>query len=529
MKRKFNIKGTCVPHKHYMVDISEKLKEIKKLVDNEDYFTINQGRQYGKTTTLSRLRRFLADEYTIISMSFQGLGDASFENEAIFCQEFLENIKKSLRFSNATKEYQERWQNEDVTSFKLLSNHITDLCMDQKVVLMIDEVDQASNHRVFLNFLGMLREKFLARADEMDFTFHSVILAGVYDIKNIKIKMVQEGLRTLATSERQHNSPWNIAAKFDVDMSFSPTEITGMLVDYESEHQTNMNLSEVAEEIHFFTKGYPVLVSNICQYINEELEKNWTVEGIREAVRLLVREKDNELFKSLFGNLEGNDEVYRLMYDVLILGARRSFSIGNSAIDLAYRYDYIQDVNERVKISNKIFEIVMTNYFISKDEQHTGIMTSNALISEITRGGRFNMQLCLERFLVYWQELYSEKEAKFLEKQCRMLFLIYLKPLLNGGGFSFIETASTDNRRMDLIVTYGKERFVLELKTWKGKAYNDKGVNQLLGYMEKLNEEKGYLLTFDFRKKPEEFKPKWENHGERQIFEARVYETIQKT
>jgi len=78
---------------------------------------------------------------------------------------------------------------------------------------------------------------------------------------------------------------------------------------------------------------------------------------------------------------------------------------------------------------------------------------------------------------------------------------------------------------MDLIVTYGKERFVLELKTWKGKVYNEQGVNQLLGYMEKLNEEKGYLLTFDFRKKTEEFKPQWVKHDERQIFEVRVYAT----
>ena len=167
----------------------------------------------------------------------------------------------------------------------------------------------------------------------------------------------------------------------------------------------------------------------------------------------------------------------------------------------------------------------MTNYFISKDEQHTGVMTSNVLISEVTRGSRFNMQLCLEHFLIYWQELYNEKEAKFFENQCRILFLMYLKPLLNGDGFSFIETASTDDHRMDLIVTYGKERFVLELKTWKGEQlYNDQGVFQLLGYMDKLNEEKGYLLTFDFRKKPEKFKPKWVSHGERQIFEARVYE-----
>ena len=50
MKR-FNVTGTCVGHKHYMADISAKLDEIEKLVDDEHYFTINRARQYGKTTT----------------------------------------------------------------------------------------------------------------------------------------------------------------------------------------------------------------------------------------------------------------------------------------------------------------------------------------------------------------------------------------------------------------------------------------------------------------------------------------------
>ena len=41
MKKRFNSTGVCVSRKHYMVDISDKLEQIKKLIDNEFYFTIN--------------------------------------------------------------------------------------------------------------------------------------------------------------------------------------------------------------------------------------------------------------------------------------------------------------------------------------------------------------------------------------------------------------------------------------------------------------------------------------------------------
>jgi hypothetical protein len=44
------------------------------------------------------------------------------------------------------------------------------MCQGQKIVLMIDEVDKASNNRVFIHFLGMLRDKFLARNKGKDYT-----------------------------------------------------------------------------------------------------------------------------------------------------------------------------------------------------------------------------------------------------------------------------------------------------------------------------------------------------------------------
>ena len=50
--KEFNTTGPCVPSKHYMVDISQKVREIERLVDAGKYFTINRARQYGKTTTL---------------------------------------------------------------------------------------------------------------------------------------------------------------------------------------------------------------------------------------------------------------------------------------------------------------------------------------------------------------------------------------------------------------------------------------------------------------------------------------------
>jgi len=166
MGKAFNITGICVPKKHYMVDITSKLEQIKLKIDKEEYFTINRGRQYGKTTTLLALEKYLRDEFIVISLSFEDFNDEEFENANNFCQAFLLKTHKALQFTSVSEAYRKKWLNPSAINFSSLSNHITELCRGKSLVLMIDEVDKVSNNRVFLGFLSKLREKFLARSAE---------------------------------------------------------------------------------------------------------------------------------------------------------------------------------------------------------------------------------------------------------------------------------------------------------------------------------------------------------------------------
>ena len=65
--KKFNTTGLCIPNKHYMVDTTNKINKIVKLIEDEEYFTINRSRQYGKTTTIYLLKNRLKSKYEIIS------------------------------------------------------------------------------------------------------------------------------------------------------------------------------------------------------------------------------------------------------------------------------------------------------------------------------------------------------------------------------------------------------------------------------------------------------------------------------
>ena len=387
--RIFNVTGLCVPNKHYMVDISDKLARIMEMIDKGDYFTINRARQYGKSTTLLMLTRALPSEYTCISLSFEGVGDTMFASSASFCQRFLLQISKALE--TADKDFAALWKDETVTDFDLLGYHIEKLCKGRKIVLMIDEVDKTSSNVVFLHFLGMLRSKYLANQAGTACAFHSVILAGVYDIRNIKLKMINEGAYTPAVMEnRIYNSPWNIAVNFKVDMSFNPTEIATMLAEYEADHRTGMEIPLIADALYSYTSGYPFLVSRICQCIDEELSKDWTPHSVQAAVNIILRER-NTLFDDLYKNLENNKNLYDLIYDTLMLGKKRTYAIGSPAVDIADIYGIIKEADQSIAVSNRIFELVICNHFIAKDEELLKRRITGVLQDDVVDNGRFDM------------------------------------------------------------------------------------------------------------------------------------------
>ena len=237
MKKKFNVTGTCFPKEHYMADVSNKMEKTRAMIEEGLYFIINRPRQYGKTTTLYTLAHTLRQtgDYIVVSMSFAGLGDLMFESEKIFSNRFVGTL---TRYASVQAPFLADWlrQNKtDIDDLEALSLFITELVnqTDKKIILMIDEVDKSSNNQLFLSFLGMLRDKYLER--EFFKTFHSIVLAGVHDVKSLKLKI-------RPNEEAKLNSPWNIATDFTIDMNLYPFEIKPMLEEYAADRGVKMAL-----------------------------------------------------------------------------------------------------------------------------------------------------------------------------------------------------------------------------------------------------------------------------------------------
>ncbi|GEP63500.1 hypothetical protein CBE01nite_12680 [Clostridium beijerinckii] len=513
MNRRFNTTGVCIPHLHYMVDITNKLTQIKSMVYRGDYFVINRPRQYGKTTTMYMLEQELKDEYLVLSISFEGLGDLIFEEEKTFSKTILKIFGDSIQFNY--QEYSSKLyeMSEDINDLNAVSKAITNFCriVDKEIVLFIDEVDKSSNNQLFMSFLGMLRNKFLLRQQGKDKTFYSVILAGVYDIKNLKLKIRQD-------DEKKYNSPWNIAVNFNVDMSFNSDEISTMLKEYSEDKNVTISIKEISEIIYFYTSGYPFLVSRLCQIIDEN-QLLWNEENINRSVKELLQE-NNTLFDDLVKNIENNNEFKDYIFDLIINGTEKTFNIHNPLINLGVIYGYLKNIDGRVKISNRIFEQMLYNYFSSKLENNTDMSTYNFKENFIIDNG-LDFEKILLKFQQFIKEQYSSIDSKFIEREGRLLFLAFIKPIINGVGFDFKEVQISEEKRLDIVVSYLSSKYVIELKIWRGAEYHKKGLNQIKNYLDIQGLDKGYLVVYNFNK-DKEYKKEIIHYEGKEIFVAFV-------
>ena len=76
---------------------------------------------------------------------------------------------------------------------------------------------------------------------------------------------------------------------------------------------------------------------------------------------------------------------------------------------------------------------------------------------------------------------------------------------------------------MDLVVTYDKQEYIVELKIWHGDKYEELGRDQLSGYLATRGMDEGYLVTFDFSKNKQEAEPQWIQWNGKRIFEVIVW------
>lgn len=139
------------------------------------------------------------------------------------------------------------------------------------------------------------------------------------------------------------------------------------------------------------------------------------------------------------------------MYSMLFHGIKYLYNAYDSVIGDAVMYGFVKNQEGSTVIANRIFETVIYDWFISLET------TDNLIFSigmndknQFIRNEHLDMERILEKFVMHFNDIYGSQPDKFKEDDGRKLFLLYLRPIINGVGNYYIEVQTRDQRCTDV-------------------------------------------------------------------------------
>ena len=184
--------------------------------------------------------------------------------------------------------------------------------------------------------------------------------------------------------------------------------------------------------------------------------------------------------------LDTYKDLRNMIEEILYQGKRISFSPAEKSINLGLMFGFLKEQNGYVTVANRIFEMYLLNLFIAEESVKSDIflLYGQGNRNQFIQNKRLDMKQTLKKFVEYFADIYSDNDEKFMEANGRKLFLLYLKPIINGAGNYYLEAQIRDAKRTDVVVDYLGEQFVVELKIWHGNEYNERGERQLAEYLD---------------------------------------------
>ena len=481
MKKFFNTAGACQPDIHYTVWREDGVKPLLALIEQRKYFTHHAPRQSGKTTLLRELCRKLNGEGKYLAMHITVESAQSARNDVLKAnQVVLQALQLSLELALPTEV--QRYPHSD--SF-LNQNSGVQNCLSQwsrssekPIVLMIDEIDSMAGE----SLIALLRQ-LRAGYDQRPQAFpQSIILNGVRDLKDYRIYSKEED--TWLTG----GSCFNIKAKSVRLGNFSLENIRELFFQHEREHGQKL-APGLLKKIYDLTQGQPWLCNALGEQMCFELFPNEPILGeghLHEAKEALILSRATHI-----------DQLYYRLDDPrirqFVIPMLKGDDLSNFPTeDLEYARDLglLHPDKKILSIANPLYKEILPREMSYALQQGMSIDPKWYENSDKT----LNYQKLMNEFVQFWRE-HGHKEFYVREVTPHVMFMAWLQRLVNGGGTIHREYA-LGRKRLDILVEFAKERFVSEIKLYKGPKTLEEGLNQITEYMEQIGLESGYLMIF---------------------------------
>jgi hypothetical protein len=475
-----------------MIEASTRLRGVKQLIDQKQYFVIHAARQSGKTTYILDLtQRLNADgRYYALYCSLEGMQNIVDPREGI--PEIVTKIKNLLYISQIPHRT-EFAKNANYSNFTdVLHLELTLFCMllDKPFVVFFDEADCLSEDTLIL-FLRQLRDGYNSRS--LHPFIHSVALIGMRNIRDYKVKVRPD------SDTRGLASPFNIVTESLTLKNFTLTEIAQLYQQHTDE--TGQVFEDKAIELVWEqTQGQPWLVNAIAREVTVKmLESDYTrtvtSAMVAEAIQTIILRRDTHI-DNLHERLK--EERVRKVIEPIIMGN----TIDTETDDFYYVRDLglIRYTPEKIEPANPVYAEVIIRTLNYKFQETLKRIDSIPQLSLYMKDGRIDMNRLMSDFQQFWRENSAVWKEKFDYKETatHLIMMAFLQRIINGGG-QIVREMAADTGRLDICIVYEGQKYPIELKLYHGKKYLEKGLEQIARYIDILGCDEGWLAVFDQR------------------------------
>ncbi len=504
MLKSFNTAGPCIPNDHYMVSITPRFENLKKLIDNKRYFILHAPRQTGKTTLMLQLMEHLNQEGKYIALYVNVEVGQAWRNQIVKLNQTIMNEFRLQAKIYLPSEYQPSkacFENvgDEFATF------VTQWCLElpKPLVVFMDEVDALIGDGL-ISVLRQLRSGYTKRPRAFP---QALCLIGLRDIRDYRI---------YSDSSKRYiigGSAFNIKEKSIRLNDFTLEQVKELYAQH-TKATAQKFTSPALQRIFELTAGQPWLVNALGRELAfEEQAIDWkqTVNkaDVDKATKILIARRDVHL-DQLADKLT-EPRVARIIESILIGEYEEASQIDSHlSEDQQYLIDLglVRVGTYGLEIANPIYREIIPRELTAYQQNMLGINPQWYLKAD----GKLDIEKVLNAYIEFYKE-HSEfvtKRRTYTEAAHHLLFMAWLQRIVNGGGDISREYAAGLGR-LDLCLTFAGERFAFELKL-SGKNALTQGKKQLVDYLQRLSLESGWLIIFS-RKAVSD----WEAVGKREL------------
>jgi hypothetical protein len=493
MPRYFNTTGPCRAELHYMLPPEERLPALLPLVEQELYFVIHAARQTGKTTAAQAFAaRLRGLGYVAVHATLETSQGADSVEEAE--PRWMSSIQLAAGLALPPEQqpppYARTLSEPPGERLRRWLSAWSAAVAPSSVVLLLDEADVLRGPAL-ISLLRQLRAGFMTRG--VGRFPVSIGLIGMRDLRDY-LAEARDG------SPANSGSPFNIKAESLTLRDFAEAEVAQLYGQHTAD-TGQVFLPEAVERAFYWTQGQPFLVNALA----------------REAVMRLVTDPaqpvrashiDASKERLILSRTTHLDNLVQRLREPRVARIVQAALTGDITIDYSDDdFQYVVDLGlirrgpGGAEAANPLYREVLARQIAYNVQENI----PRPEWRWRTADGRLDFPALVDAFLAWWREnadALVEDIPHYPEAVPHIAFMAFLQRVVNGGGTIQREYAA-GRRALDLLVSYGPDRFVVEIKRVRERdsleRVRESAVQQTVQYLDLVGEKEAWVLIFDQR------------------------------